>query len=44
MRPSKQVWGRTHEKERWRYEWKAKEMVVVAQRLFRMKGSKGRKK
>jgi hypothetical protein len=40
MRPSKQTWGRTHEKERWRYEWKAREMVVVTQGLSRMKGSR----
>jgi hypothetical protein len=40
VRPLKQTWGRTQEKERWRYEWKAREMVVVTQKLFTMRGSK----
>jgi hypothetical protein len=40
MRPSNQTWERTWEKERWRYEWKAREMMMVIQGLFRMRGSR----
>jgi hypothetical protein len=40
MKPSKKTWGKTHEKERWRYEWKVRETMVVTQGLSRMRGSR----
>jgi hypothetical protein len=33
-----------HKKRRWRYEWEAKEVVLVAQGLFGMKRTMGGKR
>jgi hypothetical protein len=30
MRPSKRIERRTQKEERWRYEWEAREVMVVA--------------
>jgi len=37
LRPLERTQIRIQEKRRWKYEWEAKEVVVVAQGLFSMR-------
>jgi hypothetical protein len=43
MRPSKLVQEKTQKEEKWRYEWEAREVVVITQGLSKMKNGKGGK-